>query len=106
MPWYARLVVACTAAYLLSPIQLIPSFIPVIGFLDDLLVLVVGVKLLRRIIPPDVLAECRTLAAAAEMRRNEEIRSPLYVAGFFAIASLWLMAVVTASVLIAAYFRR
>jgi len=106
MPWYARLVVACAAAYLLSPIQLIPSFIPVIGFLDDLLVLVVGVKLLRRIIPPDVLTECRALAAAAEMRRNEEIRSSLSVVGFLAIASLWLMAVVTASVLIAAYFRR
>jgi uncharacterized membrane protein YkvA (DUF1232 family) len=106
MPWYARLVVACTAAYLLSPIQLIPSFIPVIGFLDDLLVVVVGVKLLRRITPPDVLAECRELAASAEMRRNDEIRSSLAVAGFLAIASLWLLAAVTATALIAAYIHR
>jgi uncharacterized membrane protein YkvA (DUF1232 family) len=105
MPWHAKLVVAGTAAYLLSPIQLIPSFIPVIGFLDDLLVIVVGVKLLRKIIPPDVLTECRELAAAAEMRRNEEIRSSLSVVGFVAIASLWLLAAVTATVLIAAYIR-
>jgi len=106
MPWYAKLVVACTAAYLLSPIQLIPSFIPVIGFLDDLLVVVVGVKLLQRIIPPDVLTECRELAAAAELRRNVEIRSSLSIVGLVAIASLWLLAVVTATVLIAAHIRR
>ena len=105
MPWYARLVVAGTAAYLLSPIQLIPSFIPVIGFLDDLVVLVVGVKLLRKIIPPDVLTECRELAAAAEARRSAEIRSSLAVFGMVAIASLWLLAAVTATVLIAAYVR-
>ena len=106
MPWYAKLVVACTAAYLLSPIQLIPSFIPVIGFLDDLLVVVVGVKLLQKIIPPDVLTECRELAAAAELRRNVEIRSSLSIVGLVAIASLWLLAVVTATVLIAAHIRR
>jgi uncharacterized membrane protein YkvA (DUF1232 family) len=106
MPWYAKLVVACTAAYLLSPIQLIPSFIPVIGFLDDLLVVVVGVKLLRRIIPPDVLTECRELASAAETRRNEELRSSLSIVGFVAIVSLWLLAAVTTTALIAAYVRR
>jgi uncharacterized membrane protein YkvA (DUF1232 family) len=106
MPWYAKLVVACTAAYLLSPIQLIPSFIPVIGFLDDLLVVVVGVKLLRRIIPPDVLTECRELGSAAETRRNEELRSSLSIVGFVAIASLWLLAAVTTTALIAAYVRR
>jgi uncharacterized membrane protein YkvA (DUF1232 family) len=106
MPWYAKLVVACTAAYLLSPIQLIPSFIPVIGFLDDLLVVVVGVKLLQKIIPPDVLAECRELAAAAESRRNVEVRSTVSIAGLVAIASLWLLAVATATALIAAHMRR
>ena len=48
--WCAKLVAAGTAAYLFSPIQLIPSFIPVVGFLDDLLILFLGVKLLQRII--------------------------------------------------------
>jgi len=55
--WYARLVAACAAGYVFSPIQLIPNFIPVIGCLDDVLVLVVGAKLLQKITPVDVLAE-------------------------------------------------
>jgi uncharacterized membrane protein YkvA (DUF1232 family) len=102
-PWYARLVAVCTAGYLFSPIQLIPSFIPVIGFLDDLLVLFLGVKLLQRITPPDVLAECRELAKAAEMRRKEEIRSSAAVVASVTIVTLWLFAAVTASALMAGY---
>ena len=104
--WYARLIAICVAVYLLSPIQLIPSYIPVIGFLDDLLVLFVGAKLLRRIIPPDVLAECRELAETAEIRRKQEARSPLAFVGLVAIVSLWLLITVAASALIAAYFHR
>lgn len=106
MPWLAKLVTACTAAYLLSPIQLIPSFIPVIGFLDDLLVVVVAAKLLRRIIPADVLAESRLLAEAAEMRRSEEKRSSLAVVGLVAVASFWLLAALAAGAMIAAYIHR
>jgi len=104
--WYAKLIAVCTAGYLLSPIQLIPSFIPVIGFLDDLLVLFLGVKLLQRITPPDVLAECRELAKAAEMRRKEEIRSSAAVFASVAIVLLWLLAAVTASALVARYIPR
>ena len=104
--WYAKLTAVCTAGYLLSPIQLIPSFIPVIGFLDDLLVLFLGVKLLQRITPSDVLAECRELANAAEMRRKEEIRSSAAVFASVAIVTLWLLAAVTASALVARYIPR
>jgi len=104
--WYARLVAACIAGYLFSPIQLIPSFIPVIGFLDDLLVLFLGVKLLQRITPPDVLSECRELAKAAEMKRKEEIRSSTAVFASIAIVTLWLLAAVTASALMASYVSR
>lgn len=50
-PWTARLVAACCMAYFISPIQLIPNFIPVIGQLDDLLVLSVGLKLIRKMAP-------------------------------------------------------
>ena len=71
--WHARLVAVCAAAYLFSPIQLIPSFIPFIGFLDDLLVLLLVVKLLKRMIPAEVLVECRKLAEVAEMRKKEDI---------------------------------
>jgi uncharacterized membrane protein YkvA (DUF1232 family) len=105
VPWYARLIAVCTAAYLFSPVQLIPSYIPFIGFLDDVLVLFVGVKILRKIIPPDVLMECRALADAAEMRRREEIKSTGAAIGFAMIVSLWLLGTVIASVLIVKYIR-
>jgi uncharacterized membrane protein YkvA (DUF1232 family) len=91
MPWYARIVAACTAGYLFSPIQLIPSFIPVIGLLDDLLVLFLGLKLLRRITPPDVLIECRELAEADQMQGREESKSVIEVIAPMAIAALWVI---------------
>jgi len=103
--WYARLLAVCTAGYLLSPVQLIPSFIPVIGFLDDFAVLFLGAKLLTRITPPDVLAECRKLADAAETRRKEEIRSTAAVVASIVIATVWLLAAITASALMAKYIR-
>lgn len=106
VPWYAKLVAACTAGYLFSPVQLIPSFIPVIGFLDDFLVLFLGVKLLVRIIPPEGLAECRELAKAAELRRKDEIRSTAASIAIFAVVTLWLLLAVTASKLIASYISR
>ncbi len=104
--WYARLFAICTAGYLFSPIQLIPNFILVIGFLDDLLVLWLGLKLLRRITPHDVLAECRELANAASMRRREEIRSVSAVFASAAIMAFWLVGAVTASALIVKYIPR
>jgi len=99
-PWYARLVAACSAAYLFSPIQIIPSFIPVIGFADDVLVLFLGAKLLYRITPPDVLKECRELAETAAMRKTEEIRSMSSVVASVVIATLWLLAVVASALMV------
>ena len=106
VPWYAKVVAVCTAGYLFSPIQLIPSFIPVIGFLDDFLVLFLGVKLLQRIIPPDILAECRQQANDAKMRRKDEVRSRAAVVAAVAVFALWLLAAITASRLIAAHIYR
>ena len=75
-PWYARLIAACVAGYLLSPIQIIPSYIPVIGFMDDLVVLVIGFKLIQKAIPPAVLRECRDQAEAAEVQRKNKSQIP------------------------------
>ena len=102
-PWYAKFVAACTAGYPLSPIQLIPSFVPIIGFLDDFLVLFLGAKLLQRIIPADVLAECRQSADAAEKRRNGKITSSGRTIATLAIATVWVLLAVAVSGLIAAY---
>ena len=100
--WFAKLVAACSAGYLLSPIQLIPSFIPGIGFLDDLLVLFLGAKLVWKITPADVMTECRELAEKAEVQRKE-IRTKAAVFLPFAIVALWLFATVAAGALMAAY---
>ena len=96
--WYAKLVAICSAGYLFSPVQLIPSFIPVVGLMDDALILFLGAKLLYRITPPDVLKECRELAETATMRKKEKIRSR---AASLVIAALWLLAAVVSALMMA-----
>ncbi len=58
-PWGAKLLVAALVAYALSPIDLIPDFVPVLGYLDDLLLIPLGIVLAIKMVPPAVLAECR-----------------------------------------------
>ena len=106
MTWRAKLVAVCTAGYLFNPVQLIPNFIPVIGCLDDLLVVFLAVKLLRRITPPEVLSECRELAEAAEVQKTREIRSKSGIAASIVVVALWLLVGIGASALIAAYIPR
>ncbi len=65
VPWYAKLLAGCVAAYALSPIDLIPDFIPVLGYLDDLLIVPLGILLVVRLIPPAIMAEHRAAADAA-----------------------------------------
>jgi uncharacterized membrane protein YkvA (DUF1232 family) len=60
VPWYAKAVVGLSMLYVLSPIQIIPNFIPVIGQMDDVLVVSLAIKMLRKCVPPVVLEECRT----------------------------------------------
>lgn len=58
-PWYARLLAAVVIAYALSPIDLIPDFIPVVGLLDDLVLVPLGLLAVRRLIPPEALDDAR-----------------------------------------------
>jgi uncharacterized membrane protein YkvA (DUF1232 family) len=62
VPLYARIFAACVVGYAFSPIDLIPDFIPVIGYLDDLVIVPLGIWLALRMIPPNVMAECRERA--------------------------------------------
>jgi uncharacterized membrane protein YkvA (DUF1232 family) len=102
-PWYAKSVAALAAGYVLSPIQLIPNFIPVIGSVDDLAVLFVGIKLLQKITPVEVLSQCRQRADAAEALRIEEKRWMASAVAPIVIATVWVLAAITASALMAAY---
>ena len=82
VPWLAKAVAACVAAYALSPIDLIPDFIPVIGYLDDLLLVPLGILLAVRLIPPDLMAEFRAAASGQ--------RKPVSQAGAMVIVAIWL----------------
>ncbi len=62
-PWYARLVAVCVVAYAFSPIDLIPDFIPILGYLDDLVLLPLGIKLALMLIPPEIMESSRARAA-------------------------------------------
>ena len=99
--WYAKLVAVCSAGYLFSPIQLIPSFIPVIGFMDDVLVLFLGAKLLYRITPPDVLKECRARADVAAKQQKEEIGRRSSIVASIVITTLWLLAAAASALMVA-----
>jgi uncharacterized membrane protein YkvA (DUF1232 family) len=63
VPWYAKALALLVVGYALSPIDLIPDFIPVLGYLDDLVLIPLGFMLVIRLIPAEVLADCRRQAA-------------------------------------------
>ncbi|WP_428602251.1 YkvA family protein [Pseudomonas sp.] len=87
-PWWLRLLTLAIVAYALSPIDLIPDFIPVLGYLDDLLLLPLGIWLVLRLMPTRVLAESRDQARAWEARRAAR---PTSRAGAVAIVLIWLL---------------
>jgi uncharacterized membrane protein YkvA (DUF1232 family) len=82
-PWYAKVLVAGVVAYALSPIDLIPDPIPILGYLDDLLLLPLGIYLALKMIPETVMADCRQQAARLGARLPKS-----YVAAV-AIVLLW-----------------
>ncbi len=69
-PWYAKMVAALVVAYALSPIDLIPDFIPVLGYLDDLIIVPAGIALVLKLIPPEVMDEARLTASAKNPERS------------------------------------
>jgi uncharacterized membrane protein YkvA (DUF1232 family) len=90
--WGARAVAALVVAYALSPIDLIPDFIPVLGYLDDLILVPLGVWLVLRMIPPEVMADARARATA-----GLEAGSPTLRAGAAIVIVLWLLGLALAA---------
>lgn len=84
-PLLAKLVAGAIAAYALSPIDLIPDFIPVLGYLDDLLIVPAGILLAVALIPPALMEEFRSAAIAREVRPSSR-------AGLVAIVCIWVTA--------------
>ena len=68
VPWYVKLFTACIVAYAFSPIDLIPDFIPILGYLDDVIILPLGIMFALKMIPKDVISDCEV--KANEMMKN------------------------------------
>lgn len=86
VPWYARLFVACVVGYAFSPIDLVPDFIPILGYLDDLILVPVGIALALKMIPPAVMAECREKAQGVMAQGK-----PVNRTAAIAIVAIWLL---------------
>ena len=87
-PWYAKVLAALIIGYALTPIDLIPDFIPVVGYLDDLILVPAGIALLIKIIPRDILEECKAKARSDLSNR----RSKNWIAAII-IVLIWLFAI-------------
>jgi uncharacterized membrane protein YkvA (DUF1232 family) len=95
VPWYARVFAALVVAHTVSPIDLIPDFIPVLGYLDDLIITPLGIWLSLRMIPPEVMAKAREEAAAASAAGRINSR-----AGIVIVLVVWAIGLVILAVLV------
>lgn len=100
-PWYAKGLALAVAAYSFSPIDLIPDFIPLLGYLDDLLIVPLGILLLFKLVPPDVMAECQSRAAEIQAEGAPQFRWMVPV-----VIVLWVAAAVLVAVLVAPLVRQ
>jgi len=84
VPWYAKVLAAAVAGYALSPIDLIPDFIPVFGLLDDLVIVPVGLMLVVWLVPPAIMAEHRAAASLALARPVSRMAAAVIIAAWIA----------------------
>ena len=96
-PWYAKALALCVAGYALSPIDLIPDFIPVLGYLDDVIIVPLGIMAVVKLIPPDVMAKHRAAASVAAER-------PISRTAAAVIGCVWALSIALAVWLAYRYF--
>jgi len=92
-PWYAKVLVAVIVAYAFSPIDLIPDFIPIVGYLDDLVLIPIGIALAIKLVPPPVIAECRARAQEAMVNGKpvSRVAGAVVVIIWLALATLYIV---------------
>ncbi|MFX0145223.1 MAG: YkvA family protein [Candidatus Hodarchaeota archaeon] len=100
VPWYAKLLVAFVVAHTFSPIDLIPDFVPVLGYLDDLIITPLGLALALRLISAEVMAEARIKAEAGMVEGKIVSR-----VGLLIVISIWLTGLLLIMLLLLKYFR-
>lgn len=96
-PWYAKALAVLVAGYALSPLDLIPDFVPVLGYLDDVVIVPLGIWAVVKLIPPDVMAENRAAAALA-------VERPVSRAAAVVVALIWVASIVVTAWLAYRYF--
>ena len=101
VPWYAKAFAAFVVAHTLSPIDIIPDFIPVLGYLDDLIITPLGIYLALKMIPAEVMAEAHQQAAQAKMDGRIHSR-----AGIAIVVAIWLLGAALIAILIYRYVLR
>ncbi len=89
VPWYAKVVMGLVLAYAFSPIDLIPDFIPVLGYLDDLIIVPLGIALVLRMIPAQVMTDARKQAEELSQQGK-----PVSRVGAIIIIAIWVIIVV------------
>jgi uncharacterized membrane protein YkvA (DUF1232 family) len=89
VPWYAKVMAALVAAYAFSPIDIIPDFIPVLGYLDDLILLPLGIVMVIRLIPDDVMDDLRRQALERANSRPRSLAGGMVVVLLWAAAAAW-----------------
>ena len=92
VPWYVKLAAAAVAAYALSPIDLIPDFIPVLGYLDDVIIVPLGILLVMKMIPDPLMAEFREEARRRSERPTSRVAAAVIIALWTAAIALTLWA--------------
>jgi uncharacterized membrane protein YkvA (DUF1232 family) len=98
VPWTVKILAIAVAGYALSPIDLIPDFIPVLGYLDDLIIVPLGIWLVIALIPEDLMREYRAMASAAAQR-------PVSKAAAILIVALWISGAALLGWVVFAYWR-
>ena len=99
-PWYAKVFDALVIGYIFSPIDPIPDFIPGVGLLDEMIIVLLGVVLARKMIPEEVFAECKEKA-----REVEGGKKPVSLVAAVAVVAIWLLCVALAAFLVLRVFQ-
>lgn len=98
-PWYAKVFAVCVVAYAFSPIDLIPDFIPILGYLDDVILVPLGVMIALKMMPPSVILECTV--KAEERMKNSKPKN--WTVGILIIL-VWIAAIAWVSLITYRYF--
>ncbi|WP_227763480.1 YkvA family protein [Zhaonella formicivorans] len=90
-PWYAKVLIGAILSYALSPVDLVPDFVPILGYLDDLVLIPAGIAFAIKLIPKDVLAECRAQAEQLPKLKKKGTFAALLIILFWVLVVYWLI---------------